>query len=102
MARATVKNLMARYRAPVDRKRGFNNFHIRYFHLEPGKHSNKEFHPHEHGVIIMHGRARVQLKDEFFEVGPKDAIFISGNDLHQFVVLEMSRSVSWCVVVGGR
>ncbi len=64
-----------------------NNFHLRYFRLEPGSHSHLESHLHEHGVIILHGRARVQLGDEFFEVKPYDAIFISGNDLHQFTPL---------------
>jgi len=63
-----------------------NNFHLRYFRLEPGTHSNLERHPHEHGVLIVHGHAVVQLNDTFTEVGPQDAIFISGNDLHQFVV----------------
>ncbi len=53
---------------------GSNNFHMRYFRLEPGTHSNKESHAHEHGVLILHGHARVQLKDEFFEVGPNDAL----------------------------
>jgi quercetin dioxygenase-like cupin family protein len=33
----------------------------------------------------MHGVARLQLNDAFYEVKPHDAIFISGNDLHQFV-----------------
>ncbi len=64
-----------------------NNFHLRYFRLEPGKHSNLERHAHEHGVIILHGKARVQLNDEFFEIEPYDAVFISGNDLHQFVAI---------------
>jgi len=63
-----------------------NNFHIRYFRLEPDTHSHLEKHPHEHGVIILHGKARLQLNNDFFEVSPFDAIFISGNDLHQFVV----------------
>lgn len=63
------------------------NFIIRYFHLVPGTHSNLERHPHDHGVLVMHGRARVQLNDDFFEVGPMDAIYISGDDLHQFTVL---------------
>lgn len=63
-----------------------NNFHLRYFRLEPGTHSSLERHPHEHGVLILHGRAILQLEDTFTEVGPQDAIFISGNDLHQFVV----------------
>jgi quercetin dioxygenase-like cupin family protein len=66
---------------------GSLNFHLRYFRLEPGTHSHLEHHPHEHGVIILHGKARVQLNDEFFEVKPYDAIFISGEDLHQFVVI---------------
>ena len=65
---------------------GSNNFHMRYFWLEPGTHSNLERHPHEHGVLILHGKARLQLNDEFVDVGQNDAIFISGNDLHQFVV----------------
>jgi len=65
---------------------GSNNFHMRYFRLEPGTHSNLERHPHEHGVLILHGHARLQLNNNFFDVHPNDAIFISGNDLHQFVV----------------
>ena len=63
-----------------------NNFNMRYFRLEPGTHSNLERHEHEHGVLILHGHAKVQLNDEFFDVNPNDAIFISRNDLHQFVV----------------
>ena len=62
-----------------------NNFHMRYFRLEPGTHSNLERHPHEHGVLILHGSAKLQLNNEFFDVQKNDAIFISGNDLHQFV-----------------
>jgi quercetin dioxygenase-like cupin family protein len=66
---------------------GAPNFAIRYFRLEPGTHSNLERHPHEHGVVILHGRARVQINDSFFEAGPLDTLFISGEDLHQFVPL---------------
>lgn len=65
---------------------GSNNFHMRYFRLEPGTHSNLERHPHEHGVLVLHGHARLQLNNEFFDINPNDAIFISGDDLHQFVV----------------
>ena len=64
---------------------GSDNFHMRYFRLEPGTHSNLERHAHEHGVLILRGHTRLQLNSEFFEVHPNDAIFISGNDLHQFV-----------------
>jgi len=76
-----------------------NNFHLRYFRLEPGTHSNLEQHPHEHGVLILHGRAILQLQDTFTEVGPQDAIFISGNDLHQFVVKGDQPLGFLCVII---
>ena len=87
---------------PIGPEEGAENFHVRYFRLEPGTHSNKESHPHEHGVIVMHGRARVQLQEEFFEVGQYDTVFISSNDLHQFVVLGDEPLGFICVVVGKR
>jgi len=63
-----------------------NNFIMRYFRLEPGTHSNLEQHPHEHGVLILHGKARVQINDDFYQVAKNDAVYITGGDLHQFVV----------------
>jgi quercetin dioxygenase-like cupin family protein len=66
---------------------GAPNFVVRYFQVAPGKSSRLEQHPHEHGVIILQGRAKVQINDEFFEVGANDAVFISGNDLHQLTTL---------------
>ena len=76
---------------PIGPNEDSNNFYIRYFRLEPGKKSNKESHSHEHGVIIMHGHAKVQVNQDFFELHPKDAVFISSNDLHQFTALVKSR-----------
>lgn len=70
---------------PIGSADGSKNFVVRYFRLEPGTHSNLEQHPHEHGVIVMHGHASLQLNDTFEMVSPFDAIFISGGDLHQFV-----------------
>jgi quercetin dioxygenase-like cupin family protein len=64
---------------------GSGHFEMRYFRLEPGTHSNFERHPHEHGVLVLHGHARLQLNEKFIDVHPYDAVFISGNDLHQFV-----------------
>ena len=46
------------------------NYHVRYFHVEPGKQTRREQHPHDHGVVIQNGRARVTLGDEVHEVGP--------------------------------
>lgn len=84
---------------PVGPEEESNNFHIRYFRVEPGKQTNLEAHPHEHGVIIVHGRARLQINKSFHELKPKDAIFISSNDLHQFTALGDEPLGFFCVVV---
>ena len=84
---------------PIGPEENSNNFHIRYFRLEPGKSSNQESHPHEHGVLIMHGRARVQINQDFYELNPRDAVFISSNAVHQFTALGDEPMGFLCVVV---
>ena len=74
----TVKRVLV---GPAD---GAPNFVIRYFQIEPGGHSRLERHPHEHGVIILQGKAEVQLNEEFVTLESLDAVFVAGNDLHQF------------------
>jgi quercetin dioxygenase-like cupin family protein len=68
----------------VGREDGAPNFVVRYFRIEPGGHSRLEKHPHDHGVVILHGKAKVQLNDEFLELEPLDVVYVGGNDLHQF------------------
>ena len=64
-------------------KEGAPHFITRYFRIEPGGYSPKHQHPHEHEVIILHGKGQVQIGDESFEVAPHDVALISGGDLHQ-------------------
>jgi quercetin dioxygenase-like cupin family protein len=33
--------------------------------------------------MILHGKARVQINDDFHDLTPLDSVFISGNDIHQ-------------------
>ena len=63
---------------------GAPHYILRYFRVEPGQHTNLERHAHDHGVMILHGKARVQLNTEFQEVGPMDVVYIASDDLHQF------------------
>jgi len=84
---------------PIGPNENSNNFIIRYFRVEPGKQSNRESHAHEHGVIIMHGHARLQINQDFYQLNPKDAVFISHNDLHQFTALGEEPLGFLCVVV---
>lgn len=59
------------------------NFVIRYFHVPVGDKTFYDQHPHEHGMVILHGKAKIQIKDDFYELGPLDAVFVSGDDIHQ-------------------
>ncbi len=59
------------------------NFSIRYFEIPPRGQSSFEHHLHDHGVIILKGRARVLLGWEVYKVGPGDAIYIPQNEQHQ-------------------
>ena len=61
------------------------HFITRYFRVEPGGFSPLHQHPHEHEVIILHGKGTVQINDDQIkEVTPFDAILISGGVMHQF------------------
>lgn len=63
------------------------DFRIRYFRVAPGGYSPLERHPHDHGVIILHGKARIRLGEDEIEAGPMDVVYVPGNELHQFRAL---------------
>jgi mannose-6-phosphate isomerase-like protein (cupin superfamily) len=42
-----------------------------------------EQHAHDHGVMILHGRACVRLGELEVEVGPRDIVYISPYEVHQ-------------------
>ena len=62
---------------------GAPNFIIRYFNVPVGEKTFYDQHPHEHGIVILHGKAKVQINDNFYELEPLCSIFISGMDVHQ-------------------
>ncbi|MGQ9501493.1 MAG: cupin domain-containing protein [Anaerolineae bacterium] len=77
---------------------GSNNFRLRYFYIPPGGHSRLEQHAHEHGVYILHGRARVRMGDETVEVKAGDVVYIPGNEWHQFTPLGEEALGFLCIV----
>lgn len=66
---------------------GAPHFRIRYFRVQPGGCTSLDQHPHEHGVFILHGRASVVLGDDEVEVGPRDVVYVPGDEVHQFRAL---------------
>jgi quercetin dioxygenase-like cupin family protein len=74
-------------RVLVGKDEGAEDFIIRYFTIPPGGHSAFEHHPHQHGVVITHGRGRVLLGQQWSAIGVGDAVFIEPNEQHQFEAL---------------
>ena len=65
-------------------------------------HSNLGWHSHEHGVVVIHTHACLQLNNDLIDLNPNDSIFISGNDLHQFATLGNEPFGFLCVVTAKR
>lgn len=82
----------------IGREDGANNFEIRYFTIPPRGFSSLDEHAHDHGVIVLHGRARVMMGDQFEEVEPGDALYIPGMERHQFENLTDEVFTFLCVI----
>ncbi len=71
----------------IGRADGARQFIVRYFRVEPGGWTAHEKHPHDHGIVILHGRAQVLLGNREVVVGPRDAVYISPDEVHQLKAL---------------
>ncbi len=78
------------------------HFHMRYFAVQPGGHTSLDQHPHDHGVYVLHGRARLQLGEDQHEIQPGDVVYISGNEIHQFFTLGEEPFGFLCIVPAKR
>jgi quercetin dioxygenase-like cupin family protein len=79
-----------------------SNFHMRYFAVQPGGHTSLDQHAHEHGVYVLHGRARLRLGEEQHELHAGDVVYIAGNEVHQFFTLGDEPFGFLCVVPAQR
>ena len=66
---------------------GARQYRMRYFEVPPGRRTARERHPHDHGVMIVAGRARVTLGKSTHEVGEGDVVYVAGDELHCFEAL---------------
>jgi quercetin dioxygenase-like cupin family protein len=62
---------------------GAADVELRYFRIPAGGASALERHPHEHAILVLHGRAEVRLGDELHDVGEGDAVWVASEELHQ-------------------
>jgi len=77
---------------------GAHNFVFRYFNIAPGGHTILDKHAHDHGVLILHGRAKVILGDKEFEVGPYDVVYVPPFEVHQFFTIGEEPLGFLCVI----
>ena len=63
---------------------GAPHWRLRHFHFPGGGRTARERHPHDHGVYVLAGRARVTLGEETVEAGPGDVVYVPGDELHCF------------------
>lgn len=63
---------------------GACNFHMRAFEVEPGGHTPLHTHEWEHEVFVLKGNGTVTSEKGQHEFKNGDAIFVPGNERHQF------------------
>ena len=78
------------------------HFHMRYFAVQPGGHTSLDQHTHDHGVYMLHGRARLCLGNEEHEIQTGDVVYIPGNEVHQFFTVGDEPFGFLCVVPAQR
>ena len=78
------------------------HFHMRYFAVQPGGYTSLDQHAHDHGVYILHGRARLRLGNEEHELQTGDVVYIPGNEVHQFFAVGDEPFGFLCVVPAKR
>ncbi|HEY7417470.1 MAG TPA: cupin domain-containing protein [Ktedonobacteraceae bacterium] len=78
------------------------HFHMRYFAVQAGGHTSLDQHAHDHGVYVVHGKARLRLGDQEHEISVGDVVYISGNEIHQFFTLGEEPFGFLCVVPAKR
>lgn len=82
----------------IGRPDGAANFEVRFFTIPPNGTSSLDHHAHEHGVLVMHGRAKVMLGEEYDEVQAGDVVYIDSWEKHQFVNLTDEPFTFLCII----
>ncbi len=77
---------------------GATRYRVRYFEVPAGGATARERHPHDHGVMIISGRARVTLGAQTQELEEGDVVYVAGDELHCFEALGEQPLGFVCVV----
>ncbi|MEZ5100738.1 MAG: cupin domain-containing protein [Thermoleophilia bacterium] len=80
---------------------GASDFVVRYFTVPAGAATALDRHPHEHGVVVVHGAGRVLLGDEWHDIGQGDSVFIAGEETHRLEAAPDQPLGFVCVIPSG-
>jgi len=64
---------------------GAPNFELRYIEIPPSGRSSHGSHAHEHEVFVVKGEGIVKGLDGETQLTPGMAVFIPGNEVHQWI-----------------
>ena len=67
----------------IGKKEGAENFAFRYYEVKPGAHSKREQHPHDHGILVLHGGGEALIGEETHSIAQGDILHIPPDILHQ-------------------
>lgn len=59
-------------------------FEVRYFEVDPGSATARDFDPHVSVVVCMRGCGQVKLGGEIHDVGFGDVVYVAPGETHQF------------------
>ena len=82
----------------IGHKDGAHNFEVRCFVIPPHGFSSLDQHAHDHGVLILQGRARVMLGDQFEDIQEGDTVYIPSMERHQFENLTDEPFAFLCII----
>ena len=77
---------------------GAREYRMRVFVVPAGGRTAHERHPHDHGVMILSGHARVTLGQATHDLAPGDVVYVAGEELHCFEAVGDAPLEFVCVV----
>ena len=80
---------------------GAKGFELRYVEIPAGGKSSYGSHPHEHEVFIVKGKGKIKGADYKKELKPGMAVFVPGDEEHQWINIGNDFFGFICVVPAG-
>ena len=85
----------------LSRENGAPNFEMRYIEIKQGYNSFGDPHEFEHEVYVLHGKGRIEGKDQTVDIAPGDAILILPGEKHRFFSTGNQPLAIICIIPNG-